>query len=167
MGRERAAWPPSRRGVKDDARSCRLIGRAFQSSLSARRPPKTDTVKCRLFVASCLHPIGLAPPDAPRAKIVRSVSCYSRQGICLKGAFEMKKQKLLIGLNADYRAAKKDSPAFSFVCAGYYDSIVRAGGVPLVVPPAAPPSPGSRRPPPACARCRTHTPRPTLARSPP
>lgn len=49
----------------------------------------------------------------------------------------MKKQKPLIGLNADYRAAKKDSPAFSFICAGYYDSIVRAGGVPLVVPPLA------------------------------
>jgi len=44
-------------------------------------------------------------------------------------------RKPLIGLNADYRSAKKDSPAFSFVQAGYYDSIMRAGGVPVVVPP--------------------------------
>lgn len=43
--------------------------------------------------------------------------------------------KPLIGLNADYRSAKKDSPAFSYVCSGYYDSIVRAGGVPIVIPP--------------------------------
>ena len=37
------------------------------------------------------------------------------------------RKKPLIGLNADYRAAKKDAPAFSFVCAGYYDSVVEAG----------------------------------------
>jgi putative glutamine amidotransferase len=43
--------------------------------------------------------------------------------------------KPLIGLNADYRGAKKDSPAFSYICAGYYDSVVKAGGVPIIVPP--------------------------------
>jgi putative glutamine amidotransferase len=45
------------------------------------------------------------------------------------------RKKPLIGLNADYRAAKKDAPAFSFVCAGYYDSVSEAGGVPIVLPP--------------------------------
>jgi putative glutamine amidotransferase len=45
------------------------------------------------------------------------------------------RSKPLIGLNSDYRAAKKDSPAFTFVCAGYYDSIVEAGGVPIILPP--------------------------------
>ncbi len=45
------------------------------------------------------------------------------------------RKKPLIGLNADYRAAKKDSPAFSYVCAGYYDSIAEAGGIPIVLPP--------------------------------
>src|SRR4051794_1517372 len=45
--------------------------------------------------------------------------------------------KPLIGLNADYRSAKKDAPAFSYVCAGYYDSITEAGGIPLVLPPLA------------------------------
>lgn len=43
--------------------------------------------------------------------------------------------KPLIGLNMDYRAAKKDSPAFSYITAGYYDAVVKAGGVPLLVPP--------------------------------
>ena len=43
--------------------------------------------------------------------------------------------KPLIGLNAEFRSAKKDSPAFSYVTAGYYDSIIHAGGIPVVVPP--------------------------------
>ncbi len=43
--------------------------------------------------------------------------------------------KPLIGLNADYRSAKKDSPAYSFVSAGYYDAIIKAGGVPVILPP--------------------------------
>jgi putative glutamine amidotransferase len=47
----------------------------------------------------------------------------------------MKRSKPLIGMNADYRAAKKDAPAFSYVSAGYYDAIVKAGGIPLVLPP--------------------------------
>jgi len=43
--------------------------------------------------------------------------------------------KPLVGINADYRSAKKDSPSFSFLCAGYYDSIVKSGAVPVIVPP--------------------------------
>ena len=43
--------------------------------------------------------------------------------------------KPLIGLNADYRSAQGNQPAFSVVTAGYYNSILRAGGVPVVVPP--------------------------------
>jgi putative glutamine amidotransferase len=43
--------------------------------------------------------------------------------------------KPLIGLNADYRAAKKDAPAFTYVSAGYYDSVMEAGGIPIVLPP--------------------------------
>ena len=43
--------------------------------------------------------------------------------------------KPLIGINADYRSARKDSPAFSFLCAGYFDSLTRAGAVPIVIPP--------------------------------
>ena len=43
----------------------------------------------------------------------------------------MKRSKPLIGLNADFRSAKKDAPAFSYVTAGYYDAIVKSGGIPL------------------------------------
>ena len=41
----------------------------------------------------------------------------------------------LIGLNADFRSARKDSPAISYLCAGYYDCISIAGGIPVIVPP--------------------------------
>jgi putative glutamine amidotransferase len=43
--------------------------------------------------------------------------------------------KPLIGLNADFRSAKKDMPAYSVIAAGYYDSILAAGGIPVIVPP--------------------------------
>ncbi len=52
----------------------------------------------------------------------------------------MKRSKPLVGLNADYRSAKKDAPAFSYVSAGYYDAVVKAGGIPLVLPPIADPA---------------------------
>lgn len=47
------------------------------------------------------------------------------------------RSKPMIGLNADYRAAKKDAPAFTFVSAGYYDAIAAVGGIPIVLPPLA------------------------------
>jgi len=43
--------------------------------------------------------------------------------------------KPVIGLNADFRAAKGNSPAFSYVAAGYYDAVQQVGGIPLVIPP--------------------------------
>jgi putative glutamine amidotransferase len=43
--------------------------------------------------------------------------------------------KPLVGLTADYRSAKKDSPAFTYVARGYYDCILAAGGLPLILPP--------------------------------
>lgn len=43
--------------------------------------------------------------------------------------------KPLIGLNADYRPARKDAPAFSYICAGYYGSLTQAGAIPIVIPP--------------------------------
>ncbi|HEY2883447.1 MAG TPA: gamma-glutamyl-gamma-aminobutyrate hydrolase family protein [Pirellulales bacterium] len=45
------------------------------------------------------------------------------------------RKKPLIGLNADYRSPKKDAPAFSYVSAGYFDSISAVGGVPVIIPP--------------------------------
>jgi putative glutamine amidotransferase len=43
--------------------------------------------------------------------------------------------KLLIGLNGEYRASKKDTPAFSFLAAGYYNALIKAGAIPLIIPP--------------------------------
>ena len=43
-------------------------------------------------------------------------------------------KKPLIGINMDYRAARKDGPAMSYLCAGYHDAIVKAGGVPVIIP---------------------------------
>lgn len=45
------------------------------------------------------------------------------------------RSKPMIGLNAEFKSAKKDSPAFSYIAAGYYDAICRAGGIPVVIPP--------------------------------
>ena len=47
------------------------------------------------------------------------------------------RHKPLIALNSDYRSAKKDVPAYSFICAGYFDCIIKAGGLPVVLPPVA------------------------------
>jgi len=43
--------------------------------------------------------------------------------------------KPLVGINADYRPARKNTPAFSYLCAGYFDSLVQVGAVPIVIPP--------------------------------
>src|SRR5271166_770468 len=45
--------------------------------------------------------------------------------------------KPLIGINADFRSAKKDTPAFSVISAGYFDSLTKAGAVPVIIPPLA------------------------------
>ncbi len=45
--------------------------------------------------------------------------------------------KPIIGINAEYRSEQGGQPAFSYVAAGYYDAIARAGGIPVVLPPAA------------------------------
>ena len=43
--------------------------------------------------------------------------------------------KPLIGINTDYRAAVRSTPAFSYIAAGYFQSIFAAGGIPVIVPP--------------------------------
>jgi len=45
------------------------------------------------------------------------------------------RRKPLIGINADYRAAHKGTPALSVMFAGYYDSLLKAGALPVVIPP--------------------------------
>ncbi len=43
--------------------------------------------------------------------------------------------KPLIGINTDFRPAQGNQPSFSLITAGYFDSILRAGGIPVVLPP--------------------------------
>ena len=43
--------------------------------------------------------------------------------------------KPIIGINADFKAAARNTPAFAYLAAGYFQSIINAGGIPLVVPP--------------------------------
>lgn len=45
--------------------------------------------------------------------------------------------KPIIGINADFRSAQGNQPSFSVVTAGYYDSIIQAGGIPVIIPPIA------------------------------
>jgi len=44
-------------------------------------------------------------------------------------------KKPLIGMNSDFRASQNGSPAFSFLPSGYYDSLLRAGAIPVIIPP--------------------------------
>lgn len=43
--------------------------------------------------------------------------------------------KPLIGINADYRSAARNMPAYSYLAAGYFQSVSAAGAIPVVVPP--------------------------------
>lgn len=45
--------------------------------------------------------------------------------------------KPVIALNADLRGAQGDKPAVSYVTAGYYDAILEAGALPIILPPLA------------------------------
>ncbi len=45
--------------------------------------------------------------------------------------------KPVIGMNGEYRAAKKETTPLSFFHTGYYDSVSAAGGLPVMVPPYA------------------------------
>jgi putative glutamine amidotransferase len=44
-------------------------------------------------------------------------------------------RKPLIGLNAEYRSSRKDSPAYTYITAGYYNAIIKVGAIPVIVPP--------------------------------
>ena len=48
---------------------------------------------------------------------------------------ECQMSKPLIGLNADYRSATGERPAYSAIAARYYDCVAQAGGIPVIVPP--------------------------------
>lgn len=43
--------------------------------------------------------------------------------------------KPVIGINCDFKAADRNKPGFAFLASGYFDSILSAGGIPIVIPP--------------------------------
>ena len=43
--------------------------------------------------------------------------------------------KPVIGINADFRRAQGNQPAFTYLASGYYDCIFAAGGIPMILPP--------------------------------
>lgn len=43
----------------------------------------------------------------------------------------------MIGINADFRPARKDVTALSWLNTGYYDAVCAAGGIPVIIPPLA------------------------------
>jgi len=47
----------------------------------------------------------------------------------------MAASKPLIGINVDYRSARRDVPAFAVLGTGFFDSITKAGAIPLMIPP--------------------------------
>ena len=44
-------------------------------------------------------------------------------------------KKPLIGINSDFRASQNGSSALSFLFSGYYDSLLNAGAIPVIIPP--------------------------------
>jgi len=44
-------------------------------------------------------------------------------------------QKPLVGINADFREAAGNQGALTYICAGYYNAVIAAGGVPVILPP--------------------------------
>ena len=45
--------------------------------------------------------------------------------------------KPLIGINTDFRGATHDRPAYSIIGAGYFDAIIKADAIPVILPPLA------------------------------
>ena len=43
--------------------------------------------------------------------------------------------KPLIGINSDFRASQNGSPALSYTFSGYFDSLLNAGAIPVIIPP--------------------------------
>jgi len=41
----------------------------------------------------------------------------------------------LIGVNTDYRSARNGTPDFAYLAGGYVDSLLKAGAIPLMIPP--------------------------------
>ena len=47
----------------------------------------------------------------------------------------MQKVKPVIGMNANFRSEDGDQPSLSYISAGYFDAVSKAGGIPVIIPP--------------------------------
>lgn len=45
------------------------------------------------------------------------------------------RQKPLIGINAEFKIGDNPQPSVTYLFSGYYDSVLKAGGIPVVLPP--------------------------------
>ena len=45
--------------------------------------------------------------------------------------------KPLIGINADFKSSVRSTPAYSYLAAGYFQSVADAGAIPVVLPPSS------------------------------
>ena len=83
------------------------------------------------------------PAMATHAQLVSARSLFARDRVFSPRTQDVSKgkgfyaQEAIDRIERGLSRGKKDSPAFSFVAAGYYDSIAAAGGVPVVIPPLA------------------------------
>jgi len=44
-------------------------------------------------------------------------------------------KKPFIGINSDFRASQNGSPTLTFLFSGYYDNLLNAGAIPVIIPP--------------------------------
>lgn len=44
-------------------------------------------------------------------------------------------RKPIIGINVDFRSARKDAPAYAYLAAGYFEAIQEVGGIAVLLPP--------------------------------
>ncbi|GIX03901.1 MAG: gamma-glutamyl-gamma-aminobutyrate hydrolase [Planctomycetaceae bacterium] len=60
---------------------------------------------------------------------------YPRGVLVEQGCSTMQTQKPIIGINGEFRPAREDQTALSWYPSGYYDSVLAAGGIPVLLPP--------------------------------
>jgi len=106
-----AAFVPPLRVTKHTFRMCRFV---FTIHFLDRRIARIYLGRGRLAVG-------------PQLLLLPASYLSAEEGILSK--------KPMIGMNADFRDAQGDNPSFSYVASGYYDAVLRSGGIPLVLPP--------------------------------
>ncbi len=110
-------------GVSRSVADAMPVGALIPGIRSPRRSIPGGGSRGRLLLGSG----GFSQP--PRSRTDRQEAGLS------PGARKFMAAKPLIGINTDYRPSRKEHAALSFVAAGYYDGVIAAGGIPVIVPP--------------------------------